>query len=63
MHLTAKEIRIILNVLSERTIIEPTLEFPYRVTQHQTGYSDNDVISKLQGKLSIMLEVAAGRGE
>lgn len=45
MKLTAKEIQIILEALSE---------------QFGSGYSDNKEVSALQAKLSIMGQMAAG---
>ena len=60
--LETKEIRLILKLLSEKTIIAPTLDFPYRVSQEARGYSEDPVIGALQAKLSIMLEVASKRG-
>ena len=46
MILTAKEIRLILHALAERTVVEPTLDFPYRISQvKRLGYSDNDIIA------------------
>ena len=59
--LTSNEIRLILALLSERTVIGPTKKFPYRVSERAGGYSDDPTIGALQAKLSIMLEVAARR--
>ena len=54
--LTKSDIRLILEKLSETTVVAPTKEFPYRVSCQQRGYSADPQIGKLQAKLSIMLE-------
>jgi len=59
MRLTAEEIRHMLGLLAEETVVRPTEAFPYRVSQKRTGYSDDLLVSKLQGKLSILLEAEA----
>ena len=56
--LTKEEIRLILEYLSEVSVVEPSPAFPYRVSQTKRGYSSDPAISKLQAKLSMMLEVA-----
>ena len=59
--LTKEEILLILERLAEKTVVEPTKEFPYRVsTRGMGGYSDDPKIGPLQAKLSILLEMASG---
>ena len=48
MKLTRDEILLILHALEEK---------------HGPGYSSDEAVAKLQGKLSIMLEVARLKGE
>jgi hypothetical protein len=52
------QIRLLLKVLSEETLVAPTTEFPFRISKQKPGYSDDREISALQVKLSIMLERA-----
>lgn len=59
--LTSAEIHLLLNRLADKTVVEPTKEFPYRVSVATTGYSEDLTIAKLQAKLSILLEVATNR--
>ena len=60
--LTQDEIREILDRLSWRVVVEKRADFPYRVVQDGSGYSDDPDTSRLQAKLSIMLEVAGRMG-
>ena len=60
--LTVDEIRELLRLLSEETVVQPTKSFPYRVSREHLGYSDNSDVARLQAKLSIMLEVAQRGG-
>jgi len=63
MLLTAEEIIHILNILAEETVVAPTDAFPFRISKRgRIGYSDDDKVASMQGKLSIMLAVAR-RGE
>ncbi len=63
MLLTAEEILHILNLLAEETVVAPTEGFPFRVSKRgRVGYSDDNKVATMQGKLSIMLAVAR-RGE
>jgi len=57
--LTKEEIRYLLAELAQETVVEPSSGFPYRVTCRKMGYSDDLQRSKLQAKLSIMLEAAS----
>ena len=60
--LNEEEIRMLLGLLAQETVVEPTKAFPYRiVTRDGHGYSKDPKIGPLQAKLSIMLEVAAAR--
>jgi hypothetical protein len=59
MLLTAEDILHILNLLAEETVVAPTDAFPFRISKRgRLGYSDDDKVASMQGKLSIMLEVA-----
>ena len=58
MILTKREILNILVLIGEKTVVEPTPAFPYRVTAKGSGYHSDSEIAKLQAKLSIMLEMA-----
>lgn len=59
--LTVEEIQFLLERINEKTVVEATPTFPFRISQKQHGYNDDPKISGLQAKLSIMLEVAARR--
>ena len=56
--LTRDEILFILELLSEKTVVESTQKFPYRISCKGSGYSDDKRASRLQAKLSILLEMA-----
>jgi hypothetical protein len=58
---TKADCLLMLNLLGERTVVEPSKEFPYRISVRDTGYSSDPVIGKLQAKLSIWLEIAIKR--
>ena len=58
MLLNKTEIQKLLSLLAEKTIVKPSSEFPFRISQKGMGYSDDLEVSKLQAKLSIMLQVA-----
>ncbi len=61
MLLTAEEILILLGLLAEETVVTPTEGFPFRISRRgRIGYSDDEGVATMQGKLSIMLEVAQG---
>lgn len=55
--LTAEQIRTLLDLLAQETVVEPTDAFPFRVSRRAHGYSRDPKIGALQAKLSIMLEV------
>lgn len=57
--LTSAEIRKILELLGQETVVPQSDKFPYYITKRSRGYSDDPEIGRLQAKLSIMLEVAA----
>lgn len=59
MRLTSDEIRLLLDLLAECTVVEPSEAFPFRISRRRFGYSDDPIKMRLQGKLSIMGEVAA----
>lgn len=59
--LTVEEILKLLELLSERTVVAPSEDFPYRVTRKRSGYASDPKIGGLQAKLSIMLEIATKR--
>jgi len=62
--LTEEQIRFILERIGEETVVEPTKDFPYRVSRASNfGYSKDRKIGALQAALSIMLEVACKRGQ
>ena len=56
--LTRKQIYFILERLAQRTVVEPSKDFPYRISVKTAGYSDDKEIGELQATLSIMLEMA-----
>lgn len=56
MLLTKAEIQLLLEKLAESVVSEFD---GYKVVRYKPGYSDDDKICKLQGKLSVMLQAAA----
>lgn len=56
--LTKAEIRLILDHIGAETVVEPTEQFPFRISRRGFGYSKDPQIGPLQAKLSIMLECA-----
>ena len=57
-----EQIRFILERLGEETVVEPTKDFPFRVSRTNSfGYSKDRKIGAIQAALSMMLEVAAKR--
>lgn len=56
--LTRDQIVFLLERLSEETVVEPTREFPYRVSRRGHGYSSDKKVAGIQALLSIMLEGA-----
>lgn len=59
--LTAEEILKLLELLAERVVISPSVDFPFSITRKRSGYSSDPKIGGLQAKLSIMLEMATKR--
>ena len=53
--LTTPQIRLLLDRLSEQTVVEPTDAFPYRITRRGVGWSNDPVTSSIQAALSILL--------
>lgn len=62
--LSKDEILMILNLLAQRTVVEPSNGFPFRIVAAHgaTGYNDDPAVGQLQAKLSIMLEATVRRG-
>jgi len=58
MVLSKEDIRFLLERLGEETIVEPSEEFPFRVSRKGFGYSKDSKVGSLQAKLSMMLEMA-----
>jgi hypothetical protein len=61
MMLTAKQIRRLLEMCGEETVVAPSKSFPYKISCRTHGYSDDKELGALQATLSIMLEVASKR--
>ncbi len=59
--LTEEEIRLLLSLVSQEVVIARSDDFPFTVTRNGMGYNTDLERARLQGKLSIMLEVAAAR--
>ena len=59
--LSEEQIRFILERIGEETVVEPTKDFPFRVSASSFGYSKDRKIGAIQAALSMMLEVAAKR--
>ena len=55
--MTKEQISRLLAELEWQTVYEDTREI--RLQRRRPGYSEDDEVAKLQGKLSIMLEAAA----
>lgn len=59
MLFTSKQITLLLERLSDETVVEATEGFPYKIVREgQVGWSKDKEIAHLQAKLSIMLEAA-----
>jgi len=56
--LTHEQIRFILERIGEKTVVEPTKSFPYRISVEGHGYSDDKKIGAIQATLSVMLETS-----
>lgn len=59
--MSPEDIQQLLAMLAEETIVEPTSEFPFRVSRCQSGYSSDPQRARLQATLSLMLEAARWR--
>ena len=59
--LSEADIRRLLDLLCQETVVEPTDAFPYRVTRKAHGYRPGQD-GAIQAKLSIMLEAVGRRG-
>jgi len=60
--LNADEVRLLIDLLGDRTVVEPRKDFPFRVVQpNPGGYHPDRKRGALQAKLSILLETAVHR--
>ena len=60
--LSQDDIILLLDKLGRKVVVDATSDFPYEVvTRGSSGYHEDPKISKLQAKLSIMLEAAGQR--
>lgn len=57
MNFTREECHAMLDLLKLETVVEPGDGFPYRIVKPGFGYSKNPLISTIQMKLSVRLEV------
>lgn len=57
--LNAEDIRLLLKLVGEETVVEPSKKFPYRVSKKVFGYSDDPQRGRVQAALSMMLEMAS----
>ncbi len=58
MRLNKKDIRLLLDLLGEKTVVGRTNDFPYTIRCRGIGYSDDPEKAAVQAKLSVMLEAA-----
>lgn len=59
MILTTDEILVLISLTKQETVVEPRENFMFRVVRDNSfGYSKDPDMSRLQSKLSIMLQVA-----
>lgn len=56
--LTKTQVRKLLDLLAEETVVPPTDGFPFRISRRAPGYSKDTDTAQLQAALSIMLEAA-----
>jgi hypothetical protein len=61
--LSADDYRLLLDLLAEETVVEPSKEFPFRVSRKAFGYSNDAQKGRIQAALSIALEVASKRSD
>lgn len=59
--LSADDYRLLLELLAEETVVEPSESFPYRISKRAFGYSKDKQRGRIQAALSIALEVASKR--
>ena len=60
--LPAEDIRFLLELLNEETVVEPTSAFPFRISKRSgIGYSADPQVGRIQAGLSIALQVEAER--
>jgi hypothetical protein len=56
--LSKKQIQTLLDMLAQETVVEPTSDFPYRISRRASGYSKNPEVGTLQAALSLGLQMA-----
>lgn len=61
--LNADDYRLLLELLAEETVVEPSKKFPYRISRRGSGWSDDAQKGRIQAALSIALEVASKRAD
>ncbi len=54
MVLTVEEIQLLMELLAQEVVVEPTSEFPYSIVARRSGYHPKH--GPLQAKLSMMIE-------
>lgn len=59
--LSEEDLRLLLDLLAQETVSEPTEKFPYKITVQGHGYSKDRKIAGLQVKLSMLLELQGKR--
>ena len=59
--LTKAQIRELIELTRQETVVEPSAAFPFRVTRQAMGHHPDPARARLQGALSIMLEAASSR--
>lgn len=57
--MSSEDIRLLLELVGEETVVEPTKDFPHRVSKKGFGYSDNPQRARIQASLSMLLEVTS----
>ena len=64
MILTVADIRLIFDKIGREVVVPFTVDFPYEIVSPRSqGYHKDPAISKLQAKLSIMLQMASDSEE
>ncbi len=59
MLLKADQIRELIELSREDTVVAPSATFPYRISRVVSGYHPNPARAELQATLSLMLEIAS----